>query len=73
MVLREGVSYDEVRREDMASAAAASNLVDFFQSAAQRWQTPALTGSATSSGSTFPVRPQLAAASIRHAATLIFS
>ena len=42
---------DEVRREDVASAAAASNLVDFFQSAAQRWQTPALTGSATASGS----------------------
>lgn len=45
---------DEVRCEDVASAAAANDLVDFFQSAAQRWQTPALTGSAAASGSAAP-------------------
>ena len=45
---------DEVCREDVASAAAANDLVDFFQSAAQRWQTPVASGSAAlpvSSGS----------------------
>ena len=37
---------DERQYEEDSSAAAASNLVDFFQTAAQRWQAPIASGSA---------------------------
>ena len=46
---------DEMRRrEDVTSAAAASDLVDFFQSAAQRWQTPVVAGTAAGSAAQAP-------------------
>ena len=44
--MRQRAINDAQRREDESSAAAASNLVDFFQSAAQRWRGPVVAESA---------------------------